>query len=89
MIIDAITSEFDEGSDGRRSANWSSEPAILAAAWSRPQCAAWERERRVPVDALRAAAAAGLCGVEVPVSLRRIGHAFLGQAADGRGAGAP
>lgn len=75
MTIDAITSDFDEGLSPaerdliKRARDFGRR--VVA-----PQCAAWERERRVPVDALRAAAAAGLCGVEVPASCGGLGMRF-------------
>lgn len=41
-----------------------------------PNAARWERERRVPVEALRAAAALGLTGIEVPRELGGLGARF-------------
>lgn len=41
-----------------------------------PQAARWESERRIPVDALRSAAAAGLLGVETPREQGGLGFGF-------------
>ena len=59
------------------------EAALLdkAAGFSRdtvkPQAAAWERERRQPVEALRAAAALGLASLEVPKEAGGPGHRYM------------
>jgi alkylation response protein AidB-like acyl-CoA dehydrogenase len=42
-----------------------------------PQAARWERERRMPLDALRAAAALGLTRIEVPVAQGGLGMSFF------------
>lgn len=41
-----------------------------------PNAARWERERRMPVEALRAAASLGLTGIEVPKELGGLGARF-------------
>jgi len=41
-----------------------------------PNAAQWERERRMPVETLRAAAALGLTGIEVPRELGGLGARF-------------
>ncbi len=52
-----------------------------AAAFARdivkPNAAAWERERRQPVEALRAAAALGLAALEVPKQAGGPGHRYM------------
>ena len=59
------------------------EAALIdsAAAFARdtvkPQAAAWERERRQPVEALRAAAALGLGSLEVPKDAGGPGHRYM------------
>jgi alkylation response protein AidB-like acyl-CoA dehydrogenase len=45
-----------------------------------PRAAQWERERRVPPDAFRAASAAGLIGIEVPRALGGQGGRFIAKA---------
>jgi alkylation response protein AidB-like acyl-CoA dehydrogenase len=42
-----------------------------------PNAGAWERERRMPVEALRAAAREGLLGLEVPQALGGFGGRYL------------
>lgn len=42
-----------------------------------PNAAAWERERRMPLEALRAAAALGLTRIEVPVAQGGLGMSFF------------
>jgi alkylation response protein AidB-like acyl-CoA dehydrogenase len=57
-------------------------PALLAraAAFARdivaPSAAAWERERRVAREAIRAAAALGLCAIETPAAHGGLGLSF-------------
>jgi alkylation response protein AidB-like acyl-CoA dehydrogenase len=59
------------------------ETALIdkAAAFARdtvaPNAAAWERERRQPVEALRAAAACGLAALEVPKEAGGPGHRYM------------
>lgn len=43
----------------------------------RPNAARWERERRMPVEALEAAAKEGLLGLEVPAALGGLGARYL------------
>jgi alkylation response protein AidB-like acyl-CoA dehydrogenase len=42
-----------------------------------PNAARWERERRMPLDALQAAAALGLARIEVPTALGGLGMSFF------------
>jgi alkylation response protein AidB-like acyl-CoA dehydrogenase len=42
-----------------------------------PNAARWERERRMPLDALQAAAALGLMRIEVPTALGGLGMSFF------------
>ena len=75
MTIDPIVCEFDEELSPaerdliERARDFGRRVVV-------PQCAAWERERRVPIDALKAAAAEGLCSVEVPESVGGSGMRF-------------
>ncbi len=53
-----------------------------------PNAARWERERRMPLEALQAAAALGLTRIEIAPAGRRARHELLRQAARRRGVGA-
>ncbi len=75
MTTDAIVREFDaeltapERDLIARAADFGQRVIV-------PNAAAWERERKVPLDALREACAAGLAAVELPVELGGLGLRF-------------
>jgi alkylation response protein AidB-like acyl-CoA dehydrogenase len=61
-------------------ADTAADPIARAAAFARdvvaPSAAAWERDRRVAREAIRAAAALGLCGIETPAAHGGLGLPF-------------